>query len=125
MTHTTAAERALFSDLTRLFMSMKDHPHVELEARIEERFREFMRGTADEGTVGLQITMTWEMPDGPGDWAVYRTDYKTLSDDRRDKRQRALAGGGAAAILEFPAQLPTRSLPATGTTGQVIAFPKS
>lgn len=72
-------ERSLFNDLTHIFMEMKDARHIDVEAAVERRLREHMRSSAGNDTRGLQITLTWALPDGPGDWALQATSYKTLS----------------------------------------------
>lgn len=72
-------ESSLFHDLTQIFMEMKDSRHIDVEAAVERRLREHMRSAAGNDTRGLQITLTWALPDGPGDWALQATSYKTLS----------------------------------------------
>jgi len=123
MTSPSPAEREFFSELTRMFMSMRDAPHGELEASIEERFREFIRSRAEPGVGGLQITFTWTLPEGADDWAIYRTDYRTIPADPPIEARMAAAGGGEAAILEFPSRPASRPAGAPYAPAQVIAFP--
>ena len=81
MDHVSPAERALYSDLTRLFMSMKDTAYAQVEACIEERFRAFLREHSGGEAGTLQITLSWTLSEGADAWAIYRTDYKTLPAD--------------------------------------------
>src|SRR5512147_1916572 len=100
MDHASSAERALFSDLTRLFMSMKDASHAEVEASVENRFRSFVRTHPERRVATLQITLSWTLPEGADDWAIYRTDYRTLPADSIPQRRRA-AVGSSADVLEL------------------------
>lgn len=77
----TDTERSLYSDLNWIFMGMKDASYVEVEAAVEQRLRKFMRSGAGCDARGLQITLTWALPDGPEDWALHATAYKALSAD--------------------------------------------
>jgi hypothetical protein len=123
MTHTSPAERTLFSDLTRLFMMMRDAPYTQMEAMIEERFREFARAHPDHKAGGLQITLSWTLPDGADDWAVYGTEYKTLpAADIMPQPRRAVAGGSAD-IVEFPGGQLSRSIAPTGGPARILPFP--
>lgn len=72
-------ESSLFQDLTHIFMEMKDARYIDVEAAVERRLRQHMRSAAGKDTRGLQITLTWALPDGPGDWALQATSYKSLS----------------------------------------------
>ena len=101
MDHANPAERALFSDLTRLLMSMKDAPHAQVEASIEERFRAFVRAHPNRDVGTLQITLSWTLPEGAEDWAIYGTEYRTLPAQVAPERCRAVAGAPAD-IVEFP-----------------------
>ena len=74
-------ESALFADLTRIFMAMKDAPYRDVEAAVEERFRAFMGSGGGRNARGLQITLAWTMTDGADSWAVQGMRYDTLSDD--------------------------------------------
>ena len=74
-------KRALYSDLNWIFMGMKDASYIEVEAAVEQRLRKFMRSGAGCDVRGLQITLTWALPDGPEDWALQATAYKSLSSD--------------------------------------------
>jgi hypothetical protein len=126
MTSHSPAERVLFADLTRLLLSMRDASYAEVEAKIEDRFRGFVReqaaGRAAEEVGGLQITFTWTLPDGADDWAVYATEYKTVPAEPRVLPQLAVAGGGAA-VIEFPSPQIGRSVAANGSSARIIAFP--
>jgi len=125
MSH-TPAERVLFSDLTQLLLSLRDARFADVEASIEERFRAFVRAQSDEpgGSVAsLQIAFTWTLPNGADDWAVYATEYKTLPAIAEDPPQRAAAGGGDAAIIEFPASQVSHPPAARIGPARVIAFP--
>lgn len=125
----TAAERALFADLTRLLLAMRDSSQGDVEACIEERFRNFLRAQAAQGTAdevrGLQITFTWTLPEGADDWAVYSTEYKTVpAEPRALVQQAAVAGaGGAALIIDFPPQHAGRPASPKDASAVVIAFP--
>ncbi len=79
MSSTPDSESSLFQDLTDIFMEMKDSRQVDVEAAVERRLREHMRSASGVNTRGLQVTLTWALPDGPGDWALQATSYKTLS----------------------------------------------
>ena len=126
MSH-TPAERVLFSDLTRLFLSLRNAPFADVEACIEDRFRSFVRaqaaGDPDVDVASLQITLTWTLPDGADDWAVYATEYKTLPLMREDRSRKAAAGGLDASIIEFPAPQIRNSNPPKGVSARIIAFP--
>ena len=144
-------ESALFQDLTHIFMEMKDARHVDVEAAVERRLREHMRSAAGNNTRGLQVTLTWALPDGPGDWALQATSYKTLSQENiatvfpgAGKRQSAPASrarlkallnkiSGRQQSLERPsiwhqipykpASDPVRCLPASRESAEVVPFP--
>ncbi len=145
-------ETALFQDLTHLFMEMKDARHVDVEAAVERRLREHMRTAAGGNTRGLQITLTWALPDGPGDWALQATSYKTLSQESiaavfpgsgkhqstpaSRARLRALLNkiSGRQQPLECPSiwhqipykpasEDPVRCLPAPRESAEVVPFP--
>jgi hypothetical protein len=122
MTDTSPAERALFSDLTRLFMMMRDAPYTQVEAMIEERFREFARAHPDQKVGGLQITLSWTLPDGADDWAFYGTEYKTLPPAEIVAQPRRAVAGGSADIVEFPGAQLSRPI-APGGTARIIPFP--
>ena len=106
---------------------MRDSPHGDVEACIEERFRNFVRAQAADGggseVGGLQITFTWTLPEGADDWAVYSTEYKTVPAEPRAFPQQAALAGGAAAVIEFPLPHANRPSSASGATAVVIAFP--
>jgi hypothetical protein len=122
MTHTSPAERTLFSDLTRLFMMMRDAPYTQMEAMIEERFREFARAHPDKAG-GLQITLSWTLPDGADDWAVYGTEYKTLPAADIIPQPRRAVAGAPADIVEFPGAQLSRSNAPTGGPARILPFP--
>lgn len=122
------AERALFSDLTRLLLSMRDAPYCEVEACIEDRFRNFLRHQAAKEEVveevgALQITFTWTLPDGADDWAVYATEYKTLPAMPPELPKRVAAAGADASVIAFPAPPGRRSTATSGASARIIAFP--
>ena len=123
MDHVSPAERALYSDLTRLFMSMKDASYEQVEASIEERFRAFLRERPGRQAGTLQITLSWTLSEGADEWAIYRTDYKTLPMEIRPERCRAVAGA-AADILEFPGVDVSHATPRSGPA-HIIPFPRS
>jgi hypothetical protein len=123
MTNPTSAERSLYSDLTRLFMSMRDAPQAALEAEIEERFRRFVRAQPEPRAGALQITMTWTLPDGPDDWAVYGTEYRTLPQDRGDEPRLAACAAGSADILEFPGHQRSEKAAVGEHSALIIKFP--
>lgn len=122
MTHASPAERTLFSDLTRLFMMMRDAPYTQMEAMIEERLREFARTHPDQNVGGLQITLSWTLPDGADDWAIYGTEYKTLPAVTTSQPRRAVAGDSAA-VVEFPGAQLSRTIAAIGGPARIIPFP--
>jgi hypothetical protein len=122
MDHASPAERALYSDLTRLFMSMKDAPHAQVEASIEERFRAFLRAHPDRDVGTLQITLSWTFPEGAEDWAIYRTDYRTLPAEVVPERCRAVAGAQAD-IVEFPGADLSRSITQVSGPARIIPLP--
>lgn len=126
----TPAERALFADLTRLLLAMRDASHSDVEACIEERFRDFLRAEASQGASGevggLQITFTWTLPEGADDWAVYSTEYRTVpAEPRALAQQAAVAGGagGAASVIAFPPPHAGRPASPKDASAVVIAFP--
>ena len=82
MDGTLPQESTLFTDLTRIFMEMRDAPYGEVENALEERFRQFMRSNAGRDARGLQITLAWTMADGPEDWAIQGMRYDTLTDEQ-------------------------------------------
>ncbi len=146
-------ESSLFQDLTHIFMEMKDSRHVDVEAAVERRLREHMRSATGNNIRGLQVTLTWALPDGPGDWALQATTYKTLSQENiaevfpgAAKRQTPSASrdrlkallnkiSGRQAPLERPGiwhQIPyqpaacddpVRSLPGRQESAEVVPFP--
>jgi hypothetical protein len=120
MDHVSPAERALYSDLTRLLMSMKDAAYAEVEALIEERFRAFLRELPGREAGTLQITLSWTLPEGADDWAIYRTEYKTLPVEA--ERCRAVAGAPAN-IVELPAIQLSRAMAPTCGPARIIPFP--
>lgn len=126
MTSHSPSERILFADLTRLLLSMRDASYADVEAKIEERFRGFVRGQVasreTEEIGGLQITFTWTLPDGADDWAVYATEYKTVPAEPRVLPRRAVAGGDAA-VIDFPSPQMSRSVVAHRGSARIIAFP--
>jgi len=153
MSTTPDPDTSLFQDLTHIFMAMKDSRHVDVEAAVERRLREHMRSAAGNNTRGLQVTLTWALPDGPGDWALQATSYKTLSQENianvfpcAGKRQstsvsrdrlRALLNkiSGRAEPLERPGiwhQIPyhptseetARTSPGRQETAEVVPFPE-
>ncbi len=80
MDGTLPQESTLYTDLTRIFMEMRDLPYGEVEQAVEERFRQFMRSNAGRDARGLQITLAWTMADGADDWAIQGMRYDTLSE---------------------------------------------
>jgi hypothetical protein len=122
MEHVSPAERALYSDLTRLFMSMKDSTYAQVEACIEERFRAFLRERPGGEARTLQITLSWTLSEGADEWAIYRTDYKTLPVEVAPERCRAVAGAPAD-ILEFPGIHLSRALAPSSGPARIIPFP--
>jgi hypothetical protein len=121
MTEPSTDERALFSDLTRLFMAMRDAPFAQLEAQVEERVREFVRAHPEQRVGGLQITFSWALPDGADDWAVYGTEYRTLPASEPIP-PRAVACGPAIVLAMPP--LPQREpAPLPCGSAQIIPFP--
>lgn len=154
MSTKTDPESRLFQDLTHIFMEMKDARHVDVEAAVERRLREHMRSAGGNNTRGLQITLTWALPDGPGDWALQATTYKTLSRENladvfpgaanrpstsaSRARLKALLGkiSGRQAPLERPgiwhqipyhppSDEPLLSLPGHQESAEVVPFPGS
>lgn len=123
MDHANPAERALFSDLTRLLMSMKDAPHAQVEASIEERFREFVRAHPNRDVGTLQITFSWTLPEGAEDWAIYGTEYRTLPAQVAPERCRAVAGGPAD-IVDFPSADLSRPMGRDSGPARIIPFPR-
>lgn len=106
----TFAESVFFADLTRTLMQMKDAPFAEVEAKVEEQFRSFLRQRgANAETRSLAITFTWRLPDGPDGWAEYGTEYHTKP-----------APGSAAAVADRPRD----HRPSGGRSADVIPFPK-
>ncbi len=123
MSQPTTAERTLYADLTRLLMASRNTPQGEVEARIEDIFRDFMRSNPGLGVGGLQITLTWRMPEGADDWAVYGTEYQTLPAEQPQPK-RAVAGVPAD-VLSFPiASASRRGATPTGSA-QVVPFPRA
>ena len=102
MTRATVAESALFKDLTRLFMTMKNSPLAELEAAIEERFRRFVRSDAGRGVNELEITLTVTLPEGPGAWAIYGTAYRTIPGEPAVADVASERGRASAEVIPFP-----------------------
>lgn len=123
MTHASPAERTLFSDLTRLMMMMRDAPYTQMEAMIEERLREFARAHPEQKVGGLQITLSWTLPDGADDWAIYGTEYKTLPAAEIVPQPRRAVAGGSAAVVEFPGAQPARAIATKGGPARIIPFP--
>lgn len=94
-------ERDLFAALTTTLMAMKDASYAQVQAAIEERFRNFLLLEGVSGPGALQITWTCSLPEGPASFAIYRTEYETQS----AQPKAAVGGGGAvaaASIIPFP-----------------------
>ena len=123
MDHANPAERALFSDLTRLLMSMKDAPHAQVEASIEERFRAFVRAHPNRDLGTLQITLSWTLPEGAEDWAIYGTEYRTLPAQVAPERCRAVAGAPAD-IVQFPSADLSRPMARDSGPARIIPLPR-
>lgn len=123
----TPAERDLFADLTRLLLAMRDASQSDVEACIEEQFRNFVRAQAAQGAggevSGLQITFTWTLPEGADDWAVYGTEYRTVPAEPRALAQQAAVAGGAASVIAFPPPHASRPASPKDASAVVIAFP--
>lgn len=121
------AERALFADLTRLLLAMRNDPHGDVETAIEERFRSFVRAQAAQGGCTpageLQITFTWTLPDGPDDWAVYGTQYLTVPIEPQAVPRQAAVAAGASEVIAFPPLHPAKSRSTQGPSAVIIAFP--
>lgn len=122
MDYASPAERALYSDLTRLLMSMKDAPHAEVEASIEERFRAFVRTHPGRDAGTLQITLSWTLPEGPDEWAIYQTDYRLMPAVVHPESCRAVAGAPAD-VVEFPSVHLSRSFGPNCGPARIIPFP--
>jgi hypothetical protein len=122
MTDDNPSERALFADLTRLFMSMREATHAQLEAMIEQRFREFVRAHPGHDAAGLKITLTWSLPDGADDWAIYGAEYETIPAAAVVPQSSRAVANGSGAIVDFPGTRTCRSATTTGCTARVIAF---
>ncbi len=104
-------ESRFFADLTRLLMERKHLSHEQVDAEIEDRFREFVRTPAGSGRRTLRITTTWTLPEGANSWPIYETRYRVDPPARaaataRPPRRKAATGqnGGATtcAIIRFP-----------------------
>lgn len=98
----TPPERAFFSELTRLLQEMQTASFIQVEAAIEERFRNFLRANAcgrDRGGA-LQITLTWGLPEGPESWAYYAASYRTV--DAAEVSEPGDDVGVADNVVPFP-----------------------
>lgn len=74
-------ERTLFAELARLLHEMQSAPWAQVEAAIEDRFRNFLRlsDRAPGDGAALEITLTWGLPEGPDSWAYYAAHYRTVA----------------------------------------------
>lgn len=104
-------ESRFFADLTRLLMERKHLSHEQVDAEIEDRFREFVRTPAGNGRRTLRITTTWTLPEGAESWPIYETRYRVDPPARaagmpRPPRRKAGAGQNSGAttcvIIGFP-----------------------
>jgi hypothetical protein len=96
-------ERDLYQDLTSTVMSMKDAPFAAVQAAIEQRFRQYLLAERQTRARALQITWTCALPEGPGSFAVYRTEYQTVVDDHPATAAACPASARSAAnVIPFP-----------------------
>ena len=102
---------------------MRDAPYTQMEAMIEERLREFARAHPEHKVGGLQITLSWTLPDGADDWAIYGTEYKTLPAAEIVPQPRRAVAGGSAAVVEFPGAQPAPAMATKGGPARIIPFP--
>jgi hypothetical protein len=124
MSHPTPAERTLYANLTQLLMVSRNATQDDVEARIEELFRSFLRANPELGVSGLQITMTWRLPDGADDWAAYGTEYRTLPLEEEAAEPLRIVAGGSAEVLAFQAHSSPRPPILAGGSARVIPFPR-
>jgi hypothetical protein len=123
MRHPTPAERTLYGELTRMLIGNRHRPQAEVEAGIEKLLRDYVRRNPELGVGGLQITLTWRLPEGADDWAVYGTEYQTLrAEDQTAEPMRAVAGGSAEVVAFHAVSSSPREALAGGVVGQVIPF---
>jgi hypothetical protein len=103
MTMPTPAERTLYSELTQIFVAMRQAPLAEVHAAIEERFRRYLEDECRPSSGDLQITLTWSLPEGADGLALYRTEYDVEGVAPVGSRPvEAVAGRASAQIIRFP-----------------------
>lgn len=101
MTAPSRNERDLFAALTMTLMAMKDASYAQVQVVVEEHFRNFLLLEGASGPGALQITWTCSLPEGPGSFAIYRTEYDTQWRPRPSVASaRALAAKGS--VVPFP-----------------------
>lgn len=125
-------ESRFFADLTRLLMERKHLSHEQVDAEIEDRFREFVRTPAGNGRRTLRITTTWTLPEGADSWPIYETRYRVDPPARAagtasPPRRKAPTGENSCAscvIIRFPGSAivgppaPTPRTPASRLKGR-------
>lgn len=105
MTAPNRTERDLYQDLTSTVMSMKDAPFAAVQAAIEQRYRQYLLAERQTGSCALQITWTCSLPEGPGSFAVYRTEYHTVVNDQPvGPIAHPKTGCATANVIPFPAR---------------------
>jgi hypothetical protein len=102
MTPPSAAERALYSDLTRLLQRMRGESYARVEAAIEARFQAFVRAHGVGASAELAITHTMTVHDEPEPWAVYRTEYRVLPAARPRPAAAPDDRADAGNVIPFP-----------------------
>lgn len=123
MTEPSAAERALYTDLTRLFVTMRNAPLDQIEAQVEERLRAFVRAHPENNVGGLTITLSWTLPEGPDDWAAYGTEYRTLPASENSQPPQVVACGPAM-VLAMPPAPHRKAAPVPRGSAKVLPFPR-
>jgi len=104
MTAPSLSERDFYAILTRILMDMKDAPQTAVQAAIEDHFRRFLTTDNGAGPGSLQITWTCSLPEGPGSFAIYRTEYQVEFETEQEKQNACAADPRASAeIILFPA----------------------
>jgi hypothetical protein len=81
---------------------MNGASHAAVQAALEDRFRQFLIDEQADVPGSLQITWTCSLPEGPGSFAIYRTEYRTHFEAPEPAAAPAAQARRSAEIIPFP-----------------------
>lgn len=105
MTPPSAAERALYADLSRMLHEMRGEPYARVEAAIEARFHAYLRTHGAQRSGGLAITHRMTVHDEAEPWAIYETEFQ-LIDAAGTGDADAADGASASAPISYANVVP-------------------